>query len=85
MSLALTDRYVSRRPHEVRPGELYRRSKGKRMTELATVLELRQDPFGITHVRFDLAFERPDAGRFEGGTRILALRAFIATYRERVR
>ncbi len=48
------------------------------------MLDLRFDSLGIPHVRFAVAFDRPSAGRYEGGLRILALRSFIDVYRERV-
>ncbi|HUN49136.1 MAG TPA: hypothetical protein VMU85_21560 [Stellaceae bacterium] len=69
---------------EVKPGDSYRRSRGDKLTETVTVVDLRSDPAGIPHVRFKVAFERPDVGRFEGGCRILALRSFIDAYRERI-
>lgn len=71
-------------PAEVKPGDSYRREHGHRVVETATVVALRSDPVGIPHVRFTLEFARPDAGRVEGGSRILALRSFVNAYRERV-
>lgn len=71
-------------PPEVKPGDSYRRPRGGRFTETATVLDLRTDPFGIPHVRFALAFDRPSVGRYEGGMRILALSSFIDVYCERI-
>ncbi len=69
---------------ELKPGELYRRPRADRVAETATVLGLCSDLLGIPHVRFNLAYDRPDSGHFEGGLRILALPSFIETYRERV-
>ncbi|HEX7970135.1 MAG TPA: hypothetical protein VF502_18060 [Stellaceae bacterium] len=54
------------------------------MTETATVLELRPDPFGIPHVRFTLAFEQPSLGCVSETLRVLALTSFIDAYRERI-
>ena len=71
-------------PPVVEPGVSYRRLTHTRLTETATVLDLRPDSFGIPHVRFAVAFERPEIGRYEGGLRILALRSFIDAYSERV-
>jgi hypothetical protein len=73
-----------RAPTEVKPGNSYRREHRHRVVETATVVALRSDPVGIPHVRFNLEFARPDAGRIEGGSRILALRSFVSAYRERV-
>ena len=69
---------------ELKPGDSYRRQHRHRFVETATVVDLRSDPVGIPHVRFVVKFERPDAGRVEGGSRILALRSFVSNYRERV-
>ena len=49
-----------------------------------TVLDLPTDPFGIPHVRFAIAFERPDSGRVEAGPRMLALSTFVDSYRDKV-
>jgi len=82
MSLSFNERRRDRL--KVQPGDLFRRSRGFRQTETATVLDLKQDLFGIPHVRFSLAFEAQEIGRFEMGSRTLALRSFIQTYPERV-
>ena len=62
---------------EVKPGDSYCRHHGDRVTETATVLNLCSDLLGIPHVRFNVAFDRTDAGRFEGGLRILALESAL--------
>jgi len=82
MSLSFSERRRDRL--QVQPGDLFRRSCGGHHTETATVLDLKQDLFGIPHVRFTLAFEGRETGRFEMGSRTLALRSFIEAYRERV-
>ncbi len=86
MSSSLLRRFGWNEPPQevVKPGSSYRRSRGDHFTETATVLDLRSDSLGIPHVRFAVAFDRPSAGRYEGGLRILALRSFIDVYRERV-
>ena len=68
----------------MKPGDSYRREHRYKFVETATVVGLRSDPVGIPHVRFVVEFARPDAGRVEGGSRILALRSFVSNYRERV-
>jgi len=69
---------------ELKPGDSYRRPRRDRVAETATVLTLCADPVGIPHVRFNVAFDHLEAGRLEGGMRILALRAFCEAYSERV-
>jgi hypothetical protein len=65
---------------EVKPGDCYRKSHGKGVTETATVVDLRTDTAGIPHVRFQVRFERPASEYIETATRILALGAFRNTY-----
>jgi len=85
MSRLLLPRLSSQKaPVEVKPGDSYRRQHRHKVVETATVVGLRSDPVGIPHVRFVVEFARPDAGRVEGGSRILALRSFVSNYRERV-
>jgi len=75
---------ASRATREVRPGECYCRQHHARLKETVTVLDLRSDPLGIMHVRFSVAFQRPNAGAIAGGQRSLSLRSFTDVYRERV-
>jgi len=82
MSLSFSERRRNRL--QVQPGDLFRRSCGHHHTETATVIDLKQDQFGIPHVRFNLAHEGRETGRFEMGSRTLALRSFIDTFRERI-
>ncbi len=66
---------------EVKPGTRFSRQRRDKVTELATVIDVRDDLFGIPHVRFTLAFEQPSKGRGEESTRVLALQSFLDTYR----
>lgn len=68
----------------VEPGNRFCRRRRDHVTETATVLELRPDPFGIPHVRFTLAFEQPSQSAVYEGMRVLALRTFVDSYPERV-
>jgi len=68
----------------VEPGSRFCRRRRDHVTETATVLELRPDPFGIPHVRFTLAFEQPSHAAVYEGMRVLALRTFVDSYPERV-
>jgi hypothetical protein len=69
----------------VEPGHRFSRRRRDHVTETATVLELRPDPFGIPHVHFRLAFEQPSHGSVYEGMRVLALRTFVDSYPVRVR
>ena len=68
----------------VQPGNRFCRRRRDQVTETATVVSLRPDPFGIPHVHFNLAFEQPSQGSVNGGLRVLALRTFVDAYPERV-
>ena len=68
----------------IEPGNRFCRRRRDHVTETATVLELRSDPFGIPHVHFALAFEQPSNGAIYEGQRVLALRTFVDSYPERV-
>jgi hypothetical protein len=68
----------------VEPGYRFCRRRRDHVTETATVLELRPDPFGIPHVHFTLAFEQPSNGSIYEGLRVLALRTFVDAYPERL-
>ena len=68
----------------VEPGSRFCRRRRDRVTETATVLELRPDPFGIPHVHFTLAFQQPSQGSVYEGMRVLALRTFVDSFPERV-
>jgi hypothetical protein len=69
---------------EVQPGFSYKRRVGSTITEMVTVLDLKKDSFGIPHVRFTVAYERPTADRVATNFKMLALQSFVDTYRERV-
>ncbi len=69
---------------DIQPGNRFCRRRRDNVTETATVLDLRPDPFGIPHVHFTLTFEQPTIGYINEGLRVLALRTFIDAYRERV-
>src|SRR5260221_14420499 len=65
----------SEAPADIQPGNRYCRRRRDNVTETATVLELRPDPFGIPHVRFTLAFEQPPPAAATSGCACLRLRA----------
>jgi hypothetical protein len=71
--------------NDIKPGNRYRRHLGGSLAAIATVLDLRPDLSGNAHVHFAIAVEGSSAGRSDDiGTRILALRSFADTYRERI-
>jgi hypothetical protein len=67
----------------VRPGAIYRRMNAGQVEETVTVTAMGVDSFGIPHARFKVSFRRPDGKQFDGGERMLALKAFGGQYRER--
>src|ERR1700737_4111801 len=69
---------------EIKPGGSYSRNHGLGLKETATVLDLRNDPLGIPHVRFCVRFERQASAHIETIFRMLALGAFRSVYRERL-
>lgn len=71
--------------NDVQPGNRFCRRRRDNVTEMATVLDLRPDPFGIPHVHFTLAFEQPSRGGcIEQGLRVLALTSFVSAYSEKI-
>ena len=70
--------------NEIKPGDCYCRTHGLGLKETATVLDLRNDPVGIPHVRFCVRFERQASEHSETTFRMLALAAFRSAYRERI-
>jgi hypothetical protein len=95
MSLSLLNRFSGKElvarfwgrpevPVDIQPGNRYCRRRRDNVTETATVLDLRPDPFGIPHVRFTLAFEQPSLGCVSECLRVLALTSFIENYSERI-
>jgi hypothetical protein len=69
---------------EIKPGDSYSRVLGLGLKETATVLDLRNDPVGIPHVRFRVRFERHASDHIETTFRMLAFGAFRSVYRERL-
>jgi hypothetical protein len=69
---------------KIQPGNRFCRRRRDHVTETATVLELRPDPYGIPHVHFSLAFEQPTQDAIIEGLRVLALRTFVDAYPERL-
>lgn len=68
----------------VRAGSTFQRVHRDRMVEIAQVLSVGADSYGIPHVRFQVSFRRPNQSQFDGGGRMLALKSFADQYRERV-
>src|SRR5215472_361522 len=85
MSAFLFSRLSRRIPaNDIRPGNRYRRQLGSGLAATATVLDLRSDLVGIPHVQFAITVDGSVVRLSEGDTRVLALRSFLDTYRERV-
>jgi len=82
--MSLMDAFHSDKTPEIKPGECYSRAHALGLKETATVLDLRNDPLGIPHVRFSVRFERQASMHCETTFRLLALGAFRSAYRERL-
>jgi hypothetical protein len=67
----------------VRAGATYHRANAGNVEETVRITAVAVDSFGIPHVRFTVSFRRPDGKQFEGGVRMLALKAFAEQYRDR--
>jgi hypothetical protein len=74
----------SRASDDVVAGARFRRVVSGRVVELAEVISVRRDAFGIPHVRFNLHFQRPYQRAVVDGPRVLALESFATQYPERV-
>ncbi|MBK18488.1 MAG: hypothetical protein CMM52_06600 [Rhodospirillaceae bacterium] len=61
------------------PGTLYRHVTERNMTELASVLDVKADEFGIRHVRFLLAYQYQHRV-IQAGERTLAMSVFTKRF-----
>ena len=70
----------------VKAGSIFRRNRNDYTVETARILSVASDSFGIPHVKYELAFEKPSSAssRVVDGPRVLALAAFAEMYRDRV-
>jgi hypothetical protein len=64
----------------VSSGMSFRRVLPNRITESVVVLKVSKDSSGIQHVRYSVAFERPDRDAVSNDERLLALPIFTETY-----
>ena len=64
---------------DVKAGSVYQRPHDGGIVEIATVLSVGDDSYGIPHVRFKVCFERPNR-RFLEDARVLALESFAEQY-----
>lgn len=74
-------RSQSQRAQDVVAGSSYRHTHSD-VVEVARVLSISRDPFGIPHVRFMVSYERRAQKVLEDGPRILSLSAFTSHYCE---
>lgn len=68
----------------IRAGSVYRRVRRDNTVETATVLAIRDDSFGIPHVRYRVRIGRADNQILEEGPRILSLSCFAEQYVDRL-
>ena len=75
----------SRRQLALEPGAVFRKVRPDNLIEKATVLAVKNDSFGIPHVRFDIALESPTHLRLtDSEQRLLCVQAFTEHFPERV-
>ena len=67
----------------VEPGALYGHMSAGRSVELARIIDIADDEFGIRHVRFDLGY-RYQHKIVEAGERTLAMPSFTARFPRRL-
>jgi hypothetical protein len=64
-------------------GRSFSRRRRDDAIEVAQVLGISPDGFGIPHVRYELTVERPSSrGVYPAGTKVLSLSQFSVTYPE---
>lgn len=69
----------------IQAGSIYRRYLADNTVETAEVLTIKDDPFGIPHVRYDVMIGRAsDAHLAHDGTRILSLESFAEQFVEKI-
>jgi hypothetical protein len=68
----------------IRAGSAFRRTHKDKMVETAEITSVYTDSCGIPHVRFDVVFEKPHRPVHRDGPRILSLKTFFDTFRDRV-
>lgn len=67
----------------IEPGALYGHMAGERSVELARIIDIATDEFGIRHVRFHLGY-RYQHKIMEAGERTLAMPSFTARFTRRL-
>jgi hypothetical protein len=67
----------------IEPGALYGHMSGGRSVELARIIDVATDEFGIRHVRFHLGY-RYQHKIMEAGERTLAMHSFTARFTRRL-
>ena len=63
------------------PGVIFERVHPDQLFETAKVISVDTYPFGIPHVRYQIAFQRPNCSIFDEGQRMLALQSFAERYK----
>ena len=65
----------------IEAGQSFLRRRNDDFVEVARVLGVSPDSFGIPHVRYELTVEKPQShGIYIAGTKVLSVSAFAATY-----
>jgi hypothetical protein len=76
-------RAVGRNDGELSPGTTYRSDSERDTAEVARILDVRRDRFGIVHVRFDLV-RQYHGMTAKAGERMLAAQAFRKRFPQRM-
>ncbi len=83
----MIERLFRREPkfEAIQAGSTYRRYLADYTVETAEVLTIKDDPFGIPHVRYVVMIGRASDSRLaRDGTRILSLESFAERYVEKI-
>lgn len=67
----------------IKAGSSFHRVHPDQMVEIADVLSVGTDAYGIPHVRYQVSYRRPNRAAVSEGQRTLALKSFVARYTER--
>ncbi len=75
-------RFVSSdKQREIQEGALFQRTHAHNLIETARVLSVREDLFGIPHVKYEVKFDRSrENGHSFDGPRVLALSVFAENF-----
>ncbi|HAA93075.1 MAG TPA: hypothetical protein DCS82_02205 [Rhodospirillaceae bacterium] len=69
----------------IKAGDLFARTHSDQTVEIARVIAVSTDSFGIPHIQYEIKFQRPQRpNSVFDGPRVLALGTFADTYTDRL-